>query len=188
MDANWWFWNLLLAVSPALLIGVYCQLVVIPKMLEQNANEMQQEAANMTWAESLQQLMQYLKGEEMQILKEEETAAAEPNAKLDKVPSTDNRENAVQLQLQELRRQLDQLEEEMQQNSMDTQRDANVNSNIRHRYVEQQRKQRRTQQESGKDATTNNASKGTIHNITVSIQAWWHQYMEHMKDQRSCQR
>jgi hypothetical protein len=36
MDANWWFWNLLLAVSPAILIGVYCQFVVIPTLMDRN--------------------------------------------------------------------------------------------------------------------------------------------------------
>ena len=32
MDANWWFWNLLFAASPAILIGVYCEFIVKPEM------------------------------------------------------------------------------------------------------------------------------------------------------------
>uniref|UniRef100_A0A7S4AXG9 Uncharacterized protein n=1 Tax=Pseudo-nitzschia australis TaxID=44445 RepID=A0A7S4AXG9_9STRA len=32
MDANWWSWNLLFASSPAILIGLYCEFVVKPRM------------------------------------------------------------------------------------------------------------------------------------------------------------
>ena len=32
MDANWWFWNLLFAASPSLLIALYCQFIVKPEM------------------------------------------------------------------------------------------------------------------------------------------------------------
>jgi hypothetical protein len=35
MDGNWWRWNLLLTLSPGLLIAVYCELVGKPMMLEQ---------------------------------------------------------------------------------------------------------------------------------------------------------
>lgn len=42
MDANWWFWNLLLAATPSLIIAGYCELVVKPKMDQlryQNADD-----------------------------------------------------------------------------------------------------------------------------------------------------
>jgi len=32
MDVNWWFWNLLFAASPAVLVALYCQFIVIPEM------------------------------------------------------------------------------------------------------------------------------------------------------------
>lgn len=32
MDANWWFWNLLFAASPAILIAVYCEFIIKPEM------------------------------------------------------------------------------------------------------------------------------------------------------------
>lgn len=34
MDANWWKWNLLLAVTPGILIATYCELVAKPMMIE----------------------------------------------------------------------------------------------------------------------------------------------------------
>eukprot|EP00536_Pseudo-nitzschia_multiseries_P005233 jgi/Psemu1/285638/fgenesh1_pg.95_\ len=34
MDTNWWFWNLLFAASPAILIGLYCEFIVKPEMKE----------------------------------------------------------------------------------------------------------------------------------------------------------
>jgi hypothetical protein len=32
MDANWWFWNLSLAASPAFVVALYCEFVVKPEM------------------------------------------------------------------------------------------------------------------------------------------------------------
>lgn len=32
MDVNWWFWNLLFAASPSILVALYCQFIVIPEM------------------------------------------------------------------------------------------------------------------------------------------------------------
>ena len=39
MDTNWWFWNLLLAVSPAVIIALYCEMVAKPQMVEYNKSE-----------------------------------------------------------------------------------------------------------------------------------------------------
>ena len=36
MDANWWFWNLLFAASPAAGIALYCKLIVEPEMKIRN--------------------------------------------------------------------------------------------------------------------------------------------------------
>ncbi len=36
MDVNWWFWNILFAASPAALIALYCQFIVIPVMKLRN--------------------------------------------------------------------------------------------------------------------------------------------------------
>jgi hypothetical protein len=45
MDANWWFWNLLLAASPAVLLAVYCEFRGKPQMHAYNtALEEQQQA------------------------------------------------------------------------------------------------------------------------------------------------
>lgn len=35
MDGNWWRWNILLALSPALFIALYCELIAKPQMLEE---------------------------------------------------------------------------------------------------------------------------------------------------------
>lgn len=36
MDINWWFWNILFAASPAVLVALYCQFIVIPEMKLRN--------------------------------------------------------------------------------------------------------------------------------------------------------
>ena len=36
MDVNWWFWNILFAASPAVLVALYCQFIVIPEMKLRN--------------------------------------------------------------------------------------------------------------------------------------------------------
>jgi hypothetical protein len=35
MDGNWWRWNVLFALSPGLLIALYCELITKPEMLEE---------------------------------------------------------------------------------------------------------------------------------------------------------
>jgi hypothetical protein len=185
MDANWWFWNVLLAVSPALLIGVYCQFVVIPQMIKQNqTHSIQQEAAKLTWAESVHQLILYLQGEEIQAVKEK--TVTETKGKSMQSPNDNGKNDAVQQQLHDLRQQLEQLEAEIQQNSMEEGSSDNASSNIRHRYVEEQRKQRRMQQQQSdgvalEDATASDDS-GRLQKIVGTVQGWWSQYLEHMKD------
>jgi hypothetical protein len=39
MDANWWTWNILLAISPGILIAVYCEYVVTPQMRQQHLEQ-----------------------------------------------------------------------------------------------------------------------------------------------------
>ncbi|CAJ1963225.1 unnamed protein product [Cylindrotheca closterium] len=39
MDGNWWKWNLLLALTPGMLIAAYCEFVAKPTMLEQRKVE-----------------------------------------------------------------------------------------------------------------------------------------------------
>mmetsp|Transcript_15580 Transcript_15580/g.38428 ORF Transcript_15580/g.38428 Transcript_15580/m.38428 type:complete len:347 (+) Transcript_15580:24-1064(+) len=39
MDGNWWKWNILLALTPGILIAAYCELVAKPMMLEQNRKD-----------------------------------------------------------------------------------------------------------------------------------------------------
>eukprot|EP00980_Cylindrotheca_fusiformis_P002425 scaffold576_cov106-Cylindrotheca_fusiformis.AAC.2 len=39
MDGNWWRWNVLLAVSPALVIALYCELVAIPEMRKEQGKD-----------------------------------------------------------------------------------------------------------------------------------------------------
>ena len=36
MDANWWFWNLLFAASPSVMIALYCQFIVKPELKVRN--------------------------------------------------------------------------------------------------------------------------------------------------------
>lgn len=71
MDANWWFWNLLLAASPAIFIAVYCQFIVIPQMIQERKQQLLhqnnpdalllvEQASNLSWAESFQGLLEYL--------------------------------------------------------------------------------------------------------------------------------
>eukprot|EP00934_Nitzschia_sp_Nitz4_P001845 Nitzschia sp. Nitz4//scaffold346_size17405//5577//7049//NITZ4_008829-RA/size17405-processed-gene-0.0-mRNA-1//1//CDS//3329548647//1845//frame0 len=45
MDANWWFWNILMAMTPAVLLAAYCEFVVHPRMAQEKAEQEAQEAA-----------------------------------------------------------------------------------------------------------------------------------------------
>ncbi len=48
MDANWWFWNLLFAASPAILIAVYCEFIVKPEMKARSDKLEKEEQAKST--------------------------------------------------------------------------------------------------------------------------------------------
>ena len=45
MDANWWFWNLLLAASPSVAIALYCEFIVKPEMRILNEEKEKQESS-----------------------------------------------------------------------------------------------------------------------------------------------
>lgn len=45
MDANWWFWNILFAASPAAIIAFYCEFIVKPEMKLRNQELEKEEAA-----------------------------------------------------------------------------------------------------------------------------------------------
>ena len=75
MDANWWFWNLLLAATPSLIIAGYCEGVVKPKMKKQQ--QQQQDGTmiasplsstpptpTLTWSETWDMLLLWVQGHE----------------------------------------------------------------------------------------------------------------------------
>jgi hypothetical protein len=94
MDANWWFWNLLLAASPAIFIAIYCQFIVIPQMIQERKRQLQlqkeesssssspvlldptldalKQASNLSWTESFRGLMEYLQLLEKKIEEQDE--------------------------------------------------------------------------------------------------------------------
>jgi hypothetical protein len=80
MDANWWFWNLLLAASPSLILAGYCEWVIQPKMkrLQQQQEKEESSTQNqggtitasplsstpppLTWSETWDMLLLWVQG------------------------------------------------------------------------------------------------------------------------------
>jgi hypothetical protein len=175
MDANWWFWNLLLAASPAIIIAVYCQCFVIPRMVREKQEQLQQQqqllllnhnpnaltmvdqASKLSWTESLHRLLEYLQHGETKINEQgakESDRNSTPN-KMVETPTTSetvtSSEVLLQQQLAQLKQQLEELETKIQQQPIESSSKQEYSgpaiSNIRRRYMEQYQQEQQQQQQ-----------------------------------------
>ncbi|KAL3926971.1 MAG: hypothetical protein SGBAC_013266, partial [Bacillariaceae sp.] len=67
IDGNWWTWNLLLALTPGILIAAYCEFVAKPMMLEQRkdgSDGLPQPSSNAFLGDLYDGLMHYMYGME----------------------------------------------------------------------------------------------------------------------------
>ena len=79
MDANWWFWNLILAASPSLILAGYCEWVIQPKMKQRQQQEESSQnqggttmtaspllstPTSLTWSETWDMLLLWVQGHE----------------------------------------------------------------------------------------------------------------------------
>ncbi|KAG7353362.1 hypothetical protein IV203_034631 [Nitzschia inconspicua] len=207
MDANWWFWNLLLAASPAIVIAVYCQFVVIPQMkrenevLQQKESVMMEQASNLSWMESFQSLLEYFQLKERQEQESSEVntlASKDSDTKTNQPTSAGTRD--LQRQIQQIRLQLQELEtliQEEQKNENSSKKSTSdeaasgQSSNMRQRYmVQEERQQRRIgqlqmpqkldgQQTEEEDALS---GPGKLERILQSVQKWWSDYSGSVQD------
>jgi hypothetical protein len=191
MDGNWWFWNILFAVSPAILIGVYCQFVVIPEMKRRNLNTGQQEtiSTDITWTDSLRHFMEYLQLVEPTLAKQQtkpskEQELSHKNEQNQSQSQTDN-DNLLE-QIETLKFKLQSLEEKIQgkTSTEENQRQQvrHPRSNIRQRYLDDQQIQQQRDDGDTLPSSEKVESNGRIQRIISSVRGWWSGYLETMKD------
>ena len=151
MDLNWWFWNILFALSPAALVVLYCEFVVKPKMKREYEGFLVQEQKDGTMIKK--------------------TAITEKNG-----TSTSTSDQQWQ-QIQDLKVKLLALEDQMQHDNSTKQRRATagpLKSNMQRRREEQMAAS------SAKSELENDTSwKSTLQKLLVfgaSSSAWLEQY------------
>jgi hypothetical protein len=197
MDVNWWFWNLLLAVSPAVIIALYCEMVAKPQMAdfysEQEAGQSQQQrqsdvkdssSSSSLWSSQLYSLItNYIMG---QVSEETKIAVAQVPTDLpsDGKISLENEKSSppassspaqIQLlqQVKELQQRLKEMEQEIDTSGpMMTTATPISQSNIRTRIQERETAAARSQPRQQQDDDT--SSKKNIDASTTVLL-----YLEH---------
>ncbi len=147
MDANWWFWNLLLAASPSIAIIAYCEFVAKPQMEKQAQEEGRfTPPPSTSLLDSLYLIVDWWTGRS--VSQESSTT----------IPAKQEVPESPQIQkLQELKRRLEALESEIvaQQLSMDPVLSKEKVSPMKQRFMDRQGlKETEGQEEVNKLTTT----------------------------------
>lgn len=200
MDANWWFWNLLLAISPAVIIAFYCEMVAKPQMVEfyseQEEQQSQQQqlgdvsgtnvkdsSSSSLWNSQLYSLIiKYILG---QVSEETKNAVAQVPTDLPsdvKIPLENERSSPpassspaqIQLmqQVKELQQRLKEMEQEIDTSkAMMTTVTPISQSNIRTRIQERQTAVARSQpQQSQKDDISSKKNSDVSTTVTLYLE------------------
>ena len=127
LDRNWWFWNTLLALSPAVLIALYCELVAKPKMqeMEEIGPQFQPIA---TWSDSMTHLTDWI---QYKLLGTEFSDRKLRQHKLSTESSEIDKQIEQLRELQQLKQKLEALERQLSNESI-------PQSNIRQRIQERE--------------------------------------------------
>lgn len=110
MDGNWWKWNIVLALTPGILIAAYCELVAKPKMLEKRKygmNDGLPQPSSSSFLEDLYDgLVNYLYG-----MKPVETKQIQPNVSAGTGSGSISPQDSNLQELQALKDRIRELEE-----------------------------------------------------------------------------
>jgi len=171
MDANWWFWNIALSMTPGLLIVAYCELVAKPEMIRQQIELGRQPPPASSLVNSWRYLVDYVLGNSQR----EETVSSSAAPATESIPSRPM-ESQQRQQLNALKKQLDALEQQIERNETTTE----MQSPMHRRRLDHM--ERVSGAENG-SSTTAKVSLSTLSKVLSSIQhGIWAQSSEERVD------
>jgi hypothetical protein len=206
MNTSWWFWNLLLAASPALMIALYCEAIAKPQMIFQQEAQQQAESDEAGLAvpptrpvvsESMTHISDWLQSKLLgRALPERstETTLPEQSKQTNTPPSLSTtpqqqqqqqQEHHQQLeQLQTLKRQLNALEEQLSLNSQQPRSaTAHAQSGVRQRMMERQQsitqKDQAQEAQQAASAPSPTIFSAVLHSAQAQMKSYWYDSTSH---------